>query len=388
MNRVACMALAGALSLSPDAFTFDKWNERIPEGGLAYSRTDAGGIRLHFAARGPRKGGDGFLWASAPLLRRGVLEFDYRSHPPLNNRSQGAFITLYGIRTFFHDGCRDWRVIFPEPNSNRETGYHDEPVRHHRIATVKPDEWHHCRITFDAPNDRAEFFLDDMSDPAFIAGAMSVWSEAEFLGGEIRIGGMGGSPNGSAEFKNIVLTETKETGATHARTETLVFEGMVHEFYGVAEFLKEDSPRTYLLDYTRYCYWPKNCYKYSRLPGAETLKRARRIVLVDAPAGFDHVLPDFLLKDMADAVKDGAELIVLDGVFALDRGEYAETPLAGILPAGALHGTAFPEPVPVPEILERKVGKGTVKVFRGLALGSDPSACRSRFLPWARKLFR
>ena len=387
MDKFLGMFAAMCVVFSLEALTIDKWNERIPKDGLKWSRTEDGGIRLTLSARGPRKGGDGYLWAEVPLIERGILDFDYRANPPLRNREQSAFITLYGIRTFFHDGCGDWRVIFPEPNANRETGFHDEPVRHHRIAKVKADEWHHCRIKFDAPNDRAEFFMDDMSDPAFIAGSMSVWSEAEFLGGELRIGGMGGSRNCEAEFRNVILSEAEKDGKSPARTETLVFNGMVHEFYGVEDVLKHDNPRVYLLDFTRYCYWSKNCYKYSRLPGMETVSRARRIVLVDAPASFDHVLPDFLLDDFAQAVEDGAELIVLDGPFALDRGEYAGTPIARILPDGALHGTAFPLPVAEPEILERKVGKGQVKVFRGFRLGSEPCDCRRRFLPWAERLF-
>ena len=374
------------LAILFSAITTFNWTEHIPADGLKYEKTE-NGFRFTLAARGKMNGGDGYLWADVPLYRRGVLDFDVKLVPQLKNRAQSLFVTLYGIRTFFHDGCRDWRVIFPEPMANRETGFPEEPVRHVQIAQVALDEWHHCRITFDVFDDRAEFFFDDMGDPAYIAGGMSVWSESEFLGGLLRVGGMGGAPNSNPEIRNIALTEVTEWEKAEARTETLVFEGITHEYYQVCDFLAADKPRSYLLDFTRYCYWPKNCYKYAKLPGRSTVAAAKRIVLVDAPKSFDDVLPDFLLRDIVAAVKDGAELIVLDGPFTLDRGEFAGTPLEAILPEGALHGTCFPPQAAKPEILVRTVEKGTVKVFRGLALGADPNAFKARFAPWAEKLF-
>ena len=371
------------------AITTFNWTEHIPSDGLKYEKTD-GGIKFTLAGRGAMKGGDGYLWADVPLYRRGVLDFDVKLVPQPKNRAQSLFVTLYGIRTFFHDGCKDWRVIFPEPMANRETGFPEEPVRHVQITKLSLDEWHHCRIAFDVMDDRAEFFFDDMSDPAYIAGGVSIWSESEFLGGILRVGGMGGAPNSNPEIKNISLEETTEDEKVEARTETLVFEGITHEFYRVADILVADRPRTYTLDFTRYCYWPKNCYKYSKLPGRETVSRARRIVLVDAPKSFDDVLPDFLIRDMVKSVESGAELIVIDGFYTLDKGEFAGTALESILPEGSLHGTCFP---PLPdgnaEILERKVGAGTVKVFRGFKLTGSPDEDFARFKrDWATKLFK
>ena len=79
--------------------------------------------------------------------------------------------------------------------------------------------------------------------------------------------------------------------------------------------------------------------------------------------------------------------MVLDGPFALDRGGYGESALAKVLPDGALTGCAFKAPPNGPQILERSVGKGSVKVFRGLDFGSDRDDFRRRFAPWAERLF-
>jgi hypothetical protein len=288
---------------------------------------------------------------------------------------------------FWHDSCRDWRVIIPRPNSERESGFADEPVRHFRIAKFVAGEWHHCRVCFDAEADRVEFFLDDMSDPAYIAGGVSVWDQAEYEGGVLKIGGLGLSRDSVGTFANIELVEESGAAAGAERTGTLVFDGLASDYYRAVDVLAAEKPRHYVLDFTRASYWPKNNYKYVKLPGRETLAAAKRIVLVDAPFQFDDVLPPFVVADIVAAVNDGAELVVLDGPFALDRGGYGESALAKILPDGALAGSAFKEPPSGPQILERCVGKGSVKVFRGLAFGSDRDDFRRRFEPWAERLF-
>jgi len=374
-------------SVTAPAFTPTEWTRVVPNGGLRATFL-TNGLEQVLSGRGKRKGGDGYTASNVPLYERGRLDFDAKIEPPENNRAMSHFMTLYGIRMFWHDACRDWRVIIPAPNAHRESGFADEPVRHYRIATFSPGEWHHCRVFFDAENDRVEFFLDDMTDPAYIAGGVSVWDQAEYEGGMLKIGGMGLSRGSTGTFANIKLTRENASVAGRKRTGTVVFEGLASDYYRVCDVLAAESPRRYLLDGTRYCYWSKNCYKYGKLPGHETLAGARRIVLADAPFQFDDVLPGFVIGDIVSAVEDGAVLVVLDGPFALDKGGYGDTAIARILPDGALRGTAFPEPATRPEILERKVGKGTVKVFRGLKFGADPADFRTRFAPWAAKLFK
>lgn len=368
------------------AFSSFVWQSQIPDGGLSADAA-GGSVRLKLAGRGVRSGGDGYVSARIPLYRRGRLDFDLVVTPPERNKAMAQFMTFYGIRMFWHDSCRDWRLITHEANANRESGFHDEPVSHKQIAKFKPGERHHCRVSFDYDADRVEFFLDDMNDPSYIAAEFSVWGEAEYMGGEIRIGGMGLSRGSVGEFSNIILTEETDSAAKRERTETLIFNGFVSEFYGVESVLAAEKPREYLLDFTRYCYWPENMYKYKKLPGTATVAAAKRIVLVDAPAGFFHVLPDFLIRDIVKAVEDGAEVIFLDGPFSLDRGEYAGTAFERVLPKGSLSGGAFPPSREKVEILERKIGKGVVRVFRGFRLGADPADSRNRFLPWAAKLF-
>ena len=384
--KFALMVSAVLASAAAEAFTPTEWTKFIPPDGLK-ATVFSNGVELVLAGRGRRKGGDGFVAAQIPLYVRGRLDFDVKVEPPTRNRAMAQFMTFYGIRMFWHDSCRDWRVIIPGPNSERESGFADEPVRHFRIGKFAAGEWHHCRVCFDAESDRVEFFLDDMSDPAYIAGGVSVWDQAEYEGGVLKIGGLGLSRDSVGTFANIELEEESGAAAGAERTGTLVFDGLASDYYRAADLLAAEKPRHYVLDFTRASYWPKNNYKYVKLPGRETLAAAKRIVLVDAPFQFDDVLPPFVVADIAAAVNDGAELVVLDGPFALDRGGYGESALAKILPDGSLSGSPFQAPPGGPQILERSVGKGSVKVFRGLAFGSDRDDFRRRFAPWAERLF-
>lgn len=362
------------------------WRLSAPADGLKADAAE-GDVTLTLAGRDFARGGDGYVSAALPLVAKGRLDFDVKIDAPLSEKTVGAFLSFYGITVFWHDSCRDWRAYFPDPNSKREMAFNIEPVSHRRISKFKSGVWHHVRIAFDAPADRIEYFIDDMSDPALVVGDRSVWGAAEFMGGEIRIGGMGGSRGGVCSFRGISLVEQDGESGTAERTETLVFNGMGGDFYGVCDLFAGDNPRIYTVNPTRSMYLPLNSLKYAKLPGRDTVRRARRIVLADAPAGPDGALPDFILADIAEAVADGAELVVLGGFFSLGKGEYAGTPLAKILPESASELKPFDARPDSPRIDERAVGRGVVKVFRGLKFGADVKETQERFRPFAEKLF-
>lgn len=362
------------------------WRLCAPEGGLKADAAD-GRVTLTLAGRGFACGGDGYVSAPVPLMSKGTLDFDIKIDAPLSGRTVGPFLSFYGITVFWHDSCHDWRAYFPDPNARRELAFDIEPVSHRRISPFKNGVWHHVRIAFDAPSDRIEYFIDDMSDPALIVGDRSVWGAAEFMGGELRIGGMGGSRGETCSFKGIEFTEWSGEAKAAERTETLVFNGMGGDFYGVHELLAKDGARFYTVDTTRSMYLPLNSLKYEKLPGRDTVRRARRIVLADAPAGPDGALPDFVLADIAEAVSDGAELVVLGGFFSLGKGEYADTPLAKILPESVSDLKPFDAMPDSPRIDERAVGRGVVKVFSGLRFSSDVKETCERFRPFAARLF-
>ena len=373
-----------ALNLQPSTFV-----RHIPEGGMAVSEED-GGFRFKMSARGYRKGGDGYVSAAIPLLKLGRLDFDVKVDFRKDNHDMALFLSFYNVHTFWHDACKDWRVVTPMAEAHREKDFNNEPVFHRQMAMFEPDKWHHCRIWFDQAGSRVEFYLDDMSDPCHILGDWSVWGVAEYQGGELRFGGMGASLDSVYHVKNIVLTEEKPGEAAAARTETLVFDGLSNDYYDLTNLLKDDKPHLYTLAMTRSSYTARNFFRYTGQPGQATIAAAKRIVFADAPLGPEPLVPEFVLADIVASVKGGAELIVLDGPMSLKKGCYDRCPLAEILPEGALDDDAFARHDGAPQLLERTVGKGVVKVLKGIRLGASPERFHAEGSEWrtyAEKLF-
>jgi len=366
-----------------NAFT---WTKHIPGNGLEFSES-GGELKFVLSGRGPACGGDGYVEAGMPLYQKGVLDFDVKSEPPGANRAMSLFLSFYNITVFWHDACKDWRVYTPGPESGRERGFRHEPTRHQQMAMFEAGAWHHCRIGFDRTLGRVEFFLDDMENPVYILGDQSVWGAQEFLGGALRIGGLGLSRGSTYFVKNVVLSETAEKEASAQRTETLVFEGFANDYYDLRTRLEAAKPRYYTLVTTRAAETAMNRMRYTGMPGMSVLAAAKTIVLADAPVGPNGLIPHFVVEDIVRQVEDGAVLVVLDGYFSMKRGKYDESALKDILPEGSLPATGFGALPDKPEILVRKVGKGEVRFFRGLRFTVSPKEFAPRFDAWFQKLF-
>ena len=284
---------------------------------------------------------DGYIECDIPLVRKGMLEFDMEFPDPNNSRGIGLFVDIYNVSSFFHSACGDWRYYFPEPESKRIAGFGIEPVGHQKIANVNAKVKSHYRITFDVDKDRAEFFKDDMNDPSAIVGNISVFGHDFYRGGKIRIGSMGFTVSGKPyafRISNLKLTELKEKETADVKRQgVLLFQGMTFDELKIFEALtangfKKEDFSLYTLESTSHAMIIANRLLYNRMPGEKKLKNAELIVLADAPAGPKGIIPDFVLKDMADYVRNGGRLVVFGGFFTLEKGEYQRTPLAEILP--------------------------------------------------------
>ena len=363
------------------------WTTHIPEGGLQFSERN-GELNFRLAGRGAACGGDGYVEAMLPLYKRGSLDFDIRFTPAKDNWAMSLFLTFYNITVFWHDACRDWRVYVPGPEAKRERGFNDEPTYHHQMAIFEAEKWHHCRIEFDRSLGRVEFFLDEMNSPVYILGDWSVWGVQEILGGTLRIGGLGLSKNSVYDVKNIALSERTATKVAKSRTETIVFEGFANDYYDLRTRLADCKPRYYTLVTTRHSETASNAMRFTGMPGSALLAAAKTIVLEDAPVGPGDLIPHFVVEDIVRQVEDGATLVILDGFFSLKRGKYDESALKGIMPEGGLPSTGFGALPAKPEILVRKVGKGEVKVFRGLKFTEETRDFAPGFDPWFERLFQ
>jgi hypothetical protein len=285
---------------------------------------------------------DGYAEIDLPLCRKGQIDLDVLIDPErLNLQAIGLTLDLYNISTFWHDTCKDWRAYFPQPTANRMEGFRLEPVGHQSIGRVEKHKWIHYRICFDTDNDRVEFYIDNMQDPAYIKADAPVLGRDEYQGGKLRIGSFGYAPRPYyALVDNIVvrdLTGDKEELQTPKRDTHLLFRGMSFELYDIGGALKAagvegSALRNYDLDFWRQSIVAENTFKYKSFPGASSLSRAKSIVLIDAPFGPGEIMPEFLQRDFISSVRDGARLVVLGGLFSLGKGEYQGTLLERVLP--------------------------------------------------------
>ncbi|MBQ6473843.1 MAG: hypothetical protein IJJ33_17785 [Victivallales bacterium] len=346
-----------------------------------------------------------FVESAVPVIRRGRLEFDVTVNPGADGVSNGIGLTLdlYNVSTFWHDACKDWRMYFPEPNSRRLPNYFIEPVGHRMIAPVKAGRKSHYKICFDADSDLVEFYLDDMDDPAAVRYDVSVLGHAFYQGGFLRLGSFGYAPKEyCTEIGNIVLREeTPDQAETTERTLALVFDGMSSQHYPVRRLLRSIKPsniRQYVWDSPGPFDPNTNNYRYFKLPGFASLERAEIIIFNDAP-----IVEDALQKKILASVEGGAKLLVMGGLYTLNRGGFAHSRLGNALPvlldetwnlAGdgkhpvSLHPPRFQAVIyywlkfkpakdaevlmtaaGAPVLFRRKLGKGSIAVFAGTALG-------------------
>lgn len=365
------VAVISVCGLCADELKLADFAQHIPKGGMTVEE-DSDGMKFTLSGRGARIGGDGYLSVDIPLFEYGVVEFDIMIDERRENRAMSLYLSVYNIHVFWHDACRDWRVYRPAPESQRERDFNDEPVAHQQMAKFSAGVWHHCKIVFDQQESRVEFFLDNSADPVYILGDWPVWGAAEFQGGVIRIGGMGKSRQSVIHIRGLKLEGQEKDQSDVVRDETILFNGLFCDYYNVRKFLRPNNVRCYTLENTRSSYTARNCFRYTNLPGKKTLSSARRIIFADAPVGPGELIPNFVLADIVVAVRDGAELIILDGPMALTKGGYGHSPLAEVLPDGALDQSGFSPSPKGCVILEGKAGRGSVRVVRGLRFGGSP----------------
>ena len=115
----------------PDALK--AWRQILKKDGAVFTVAPDG---LHVNHKHLKNGG-GFIEIPVPLIKKGRLDFDVEVVLKQGQRPGiGLMVELYNISTFFHDGCRDWRMYFPEANVKRLPYFNIEPVGHHKISSV------------------------------------------------------------------------------------------------------------------------------------------------------------------------------------------------------------------------------------------------------------
>lgn len=384
---------------NPD--TLKSWRKVLKKDGAEFVTASDG---LHIK-HNHLHGGGGFIEIPVPLIKKGRLDFDAEVVIPQGGGPGiGLIVELYNISTFFHDGCRDWRMYFPEANAKRLPYFNIEPVGHQKIARVTRNKTIHYRIRFDEENDLVEFYAGDMTDPATARYDVSIFGHAFYRGGNIRIGSFGYAHSKYyTRITNLVLTEeSDDTAQNNVRNQILIFEGMGSDHYVMKNLFADElkNIRIYPWLSPGACPGNFNNYQYFKLPGFSTIDNAKLIIFNDAPN-----VKKALQKKILSAVENGANLLITGGLFSLANGNFDQSPIGDALPlkvdkkwnlAGnskiplKIDGTKnkgviyyyFPAELTekaevlfkagnIPLMLKKAYGKGNIIVFCGTPAGPD-----------------
>lgn len=271
-----------------------------------------------------------FIEIPVPVVKKGRLDFDVLIDPERHNPSAriGLTLDLYNIATFWHDSCRDWRMYFPEPNAKRLPYFFLEPVGHQKIATVAKHKYVHYTILFDEEADTVEFFVGTQKDPMASRYDVSVFGNAMYHGGFLRIGSFAYT---YAPYRtlvdNIVLREITGEAQAPVKKEYLIFDGAASDHFPVFDLLKKANARRYVYNSPGASTSNTNNLQYFGMPGTETVRNAKLIVFNDAP-NVHPVLQKMILK----SVEEGADLLILSGLFSLGKGGFRNSELEKALP--------------------------------------------------------
>lgn len=316
---------------SPDALK--KWHV-VEYPGSGTFRVENGTLSV-IHNHNPGKGS--YIEIPIPAVSCGQVDFDVLIDPDHVDPTVriGLTFEIYNIASFWHDSLRDWRMYFPEPNASRMPNFDLEPVGHHRISMVPKYKFVHYRIVFDEKRDLVEFYSGDMLDPKASRFDVSVFGHGFYRGGYLRIGSFGiTSDSYRTIVDNVVIREFSGNSEVRKKDQILIFDGICSDLFKVYPLLKKKNPwnaegaRRYTWNSPGPNLLPdRNNFRYDGMPGFQTVENAALIIFNDAPN-----VDEPLQKQIVRSVSDGADLLILSGVFSLGKGGFRNSSLEKILP--------------------------------------------------------
>jgi hypothetical protein len=114
----------------------------------------------------------------------------------------------------------------------------------------------------------------------------------------------------------------------------VVLRGIAFERYQLPKLLKAlkiKDVKTYSIANGAPALMPFNKFRLDKLPRIFVKQSPKYIIMVDFPLN-KGVMPKIVLKSIIRDVKRGSTLVILGGLFTLNKGEFSNIPLAPLLP--------------------------------------------------------
>ncbi|NLW87124.1 MAG: hypothetical protein GXY38_09650 [Planctomycetes bacterium] len=237
----------------------------------------------------------------------------------------------------------------------------------------KGANWVKYKVAFDVDAKTMEYYIDDMENPVRIDTDVMLAPEKDGKS-TLKIGNYG-LANGSIlnEVDNIRLVSiTGQRSDAKIENTAIVFRGIAFGSYQldrILEELKVSGSTNYDLETYGAALSPTNQFRLSKKPHPRPSSLPRYIIMADMPLG--EVVPEYVQKVILHSVDRGATLLVLGGLFTLNKGEFQ----------GALLGKAMPVEIGSPWTMKRldagekidgaSAGDGRVRFLHDLKLKKD-----------------
>lgn len=255
-----------------------------------------------------------------PFESRCVLTFNARINGAAGYNHLSLRLNLYNIMLAFH-------------GYNGSLGrYYDQKWR--TVGQVPINKWIKYKMVFDSDRSTVEYYIDDMDSPVMVDMDVKL-SPAKDGKDKFYIGNYGLSAASMLnELDDVQLF--KITGGVRQGREigntAMVFRGIAFDYYqldkivrglGVSGFQNYDLIAG-LGDKQ------KNNFHLEKTPPLHPGSVPKYIILADMPMG--NAVPEYVQKMIVDSVAEGGTLLILGGLFTLNKGEFVNTPLEKILP--------------------------------------------------------
>lgn len=319
-----------------------------------------------------------------PAVDRGSLFFEV--YPNAANSSASNYnnlsllIRFHGRLVSLRPGW--WTYFFPKKG-------------HRRLASIPSGKWLSFKIDFDKKAKTISYYCTDMNTPVFVEQNVDFSKPLKFQFGNY------GLTNGTVinKIRNVRL-EPLQIAKKQARKGVLILRGIdfdVYDLEGIAKTFGIQEKPLYSDTVVTTGLLIKNNFSLAKRPAFSRV-RPKLIIMADFP--FNGTLENHEITELINEVKDGANLIILGGMFTLNKGEFRHKGFNAILPVklgGPMdlryrkdtfsvqgrHGSVAIyqkcKPVPGAKILLKaenapllcsvKYGKGTVCVYTGIPGG-------------------
>ena len=200
-------------------------------------------------------------------------------------------------------------------------------------SKVTNNQWHTFKIRFDAVKRTAEFYMDDMENPVCIDNASEYDPSA---GNLLQIGNYGLSSGMIINcLRNMKITLIKESDQkkTTSLKGTMLFNGVSAEYWPVKQIAaKFGDPEMTVFNLAHGAHHGSNgpnVYDLQPKPPVRPKALPKCIILADMPLA---PVPDYARKMIIESVEAGANLVILNGFFTLNKGRYRGSELEKLLP--------------------------------------------------------